>query len=302
MSGSTRLLPLALSFVVLIWGSNSVAVKYLFEHLSPIAYLGVRYIGLLPLVFLAVMIGRHSFKIKKGTWKFLLAAAIFGFGIPQFLGYVGLKFTTAFASSLFGATTPLATLAICATLGYETVSTARWVGAFICIFGLAIFENTLSGHPTMGIGEALTLSGALLAGVYNVLIARLVKEYHPVELMFWIIILGTVFIEPFCVQGLCEQNWQALTIWDWTLLGYSIVFPVILAHPMWNWAIKHSGAGSTSLWVLLCPLVAGGLAAICLGTPIRPHEILGATIALGGLAIAQLSRAKILSFSFSKRL
>jgi drug/metabolite transporter (DMT)-like permease len=287
MSGSTRLIPLALSLVVIIWGSNS----------SPIAYLGVRYVGLLPLVFLTAKLGGHSFEIKKGTLKLLLAAAIFGFGIPQFLQYIGLNYTTAFASSLFGATTPLATLIICAAAGYEVVSTARWLGAFICIFGLAIFENAFTGQPTVGVGEMLVLSGALMAGIYNVLIARLVKDYHPIVLMFWIITLGAVFIEPFCITGLCQQNWNALTAWDWTLLAYSIVFPVIIAHPMWNWAIKHGGAGSTSLWVLLCPLVAGGLAAICLGTPILPHEIVGAIIALGGLAIAQFARAKLANFS-----
>lgn len=291
------MIPLALSFVVMVWGSNSVVVKFLFKHLSPIAYLGIRYIALLPLVFMIVKLGNHSFEIKKGTLKLLLAAAIFGFGIPQFLGYIGLNFTTAFASSLFGATTPLATLTICAVLGYEVVSSARWLGAFVCVFGLAIFENAFSGQPTIRIGEMLALSGALMAGVYNVLIAKLVKEYHPIVLMFWIITLGTVFIEPFCITGLCQQNWNALTIWDWLLLSYSVVFPVILAHPLWNWAIKHSGASSTSLWVLLCPLVAGGLAAVWLGTPIRPHELVGAIIALGGLAVAQLSREKLASLS-----
>lgn len=302
MSNSpTGLIPLALSFVVIIWGSNSVVVKFLFEHLSPIAYLGIRYLALVPLVFLTVKLGRHSLELKKGTVKLLLAAAIFGFGIPQFLVYIGLNYTTAFASSLFGATTPLATLTICAVLGYEVVSSARWVGAFICILGLAIFENAFTGQPTIRIGEMLVLTSALMAGVYNVLIAKLVKEYHPIVLMFWIITMGTVFIEPFCVTGLCEQNWSALTAWDWLLLSYSIVFPVVLAHPMWNWAIKHGGAGSTSLWVLLCPLVAGGLAAVWLGDPIQPHEMVGAIIALGGLAIAQLSREKLAGFAQRRR-
>lgn len=297
---STGLIPLALSFVVMVWGSNSVVVKFLFEHLSPIAYLGIRYLGLVPLVFLSVKLGRHSFELKKGTLKLLLIAAIFGFAIPQFLVYIGLNYTTAFASSLFGATTPLATLTICAVLGYEVVSSARWVGAFICVLGLSIFENAFTGQPTIRVGEMLALTSALMAGVYNVLIARLVKDYHPVVLMFWIITMGTVFIEPFCITGLCEQNWQALTAWDWLLLSYSIVFPVILAHPMWNWAIKHSGAGSTSLWVLLCPLVAGGLAAVWLATPMQPHEIVGAIIALGGLAIAQLSREKLAAFALRR--
>ncbi|MBZ0187603.1 MAG: DMT family transporter [Candidatus Obscuribacterales bacterium] len=284
---------LGLFFVVFVWGANAVVVKFLFQDMSAFTYVGLRYICLLPLALIVVLAGGHKLRLKKESLLVLVGASIIGFGIPQILGYLGLANTTAFASSLFGATTPLATLAICYWRNLEVVSGARWVGALICIAGLAIFEGALSGQMDFNVGDLLALSSALLAGIYNVMVVRLVKDYDPVVLMFWVITISSFMVIPICTPAMLAQDWAADNHLDWALMAFSVVFPVIVAHPIWHWAIKQDGAGTTSLWALLCPLVAGTVAAVWLGTTVLPHEAIGAVITLMGLALAQVSWSRI---------
>ncbi|MCA9801628.1 MAG: DMT family transporter [Cyanobacteria bacterium HKST-UBA02] len=295
-------LVIGLFFVVFVWGANAVVVKFIFQDMSAFTYVGLRYISLIPITLLIVLCSRQSLKVNKETFGALCVAAFLGFGIPQILGYLGLANTTAFASSLFGATTPLATLAICAWRNYEVVSGARWMGALVCIIGLAIFEGALSGHVDFRLGDLLALASALLAGIYNVMVAKLVKDYHPVSLMFWVIFISSFMVIPMCIPEMAAQDWSRITSLDWLLMAFSVIFPVAVAHPIWHWAIKHDGAGTTSLWALLCPLVAGVVAALWLGTPILPHELFGAIISLTGLALAQISWARIIAWRRARQI
>lgn len=294
MRSHSFLVPISLALVVLIWGLNTVAVKALYQHISPVAYLGTRFLTLLPLVYLLARFTGHKIELKEGTLKQLLAASLLGFGIPQLLGYIALDHTSAFASSLIGATSPIATLAICAVMRYETVTGARWLGAFICITGLLIFQGCFTGTLTTQGGEGMALAAAVMASIHTVMVGRLVRHYHPILLLFWIMTLSALMITPFCLASLLAQSWSAVTIADWSLILGSAILPILVGHPLWHWAIKHLGAGASSLWVLLCPLVAGTFSVIFLGAKVYPHETLGALVALSGLLLSQLPREKML--------
>ena len=288
MKPRRTLIYLSLIYVVIAWALNTVFVKYAVVRFSPLAFIGLRFILMTPLAFLLVRLMGERVRIHKRDIPLLIACGACGYGVYQYLWVIGLKYTTPFASALLSTLAPMMTLAIVAFRGTERVRSGRWLGAAVALFGVAVFEGVFAGHITFALGDGLTLAGAALFALFNVLTARLLDRYTPIALVAVCMAIGTLIILPGAIPGMILQHWNALTLGDWGVLLYSIVFPILLTYPVWSYGISQLGAGRTSLFQFGVPVATGLLSVAILHSRIEPHQILGAAICIGGMAISQL--------------
>ena len=280
------LLYLSIFYVLIAWALNTVLAKQAVVTIDPMAFTFLRFLVMTPLAYALVYATRGRIRVRRRDIGQLLVCGACGFGLYQYCWILGLRYTTPFASSLLGATSPIFTLGIVAILGDETVRRSRWVGAFIAVVGVATFEGAFSQALGWKIGDILTIGAALVFAGYNVVSARLLERYSSLELLAIAMSLGTIMLVPGGVPALIHTDFSRIG-WDvWWRLGYATIFPVLLTYPVWTNAISVLGAARVSIFSFLVPVLTGVLSVFILHTAFPPYQLAGAAICLCGMLIA----------------
>lgn len=290
-----------LVYVVVCWGLNVVLVKSAIAILDPLAFTALRFIAMTPLAFGLVYAMGERVAIRRQDVLPLIVCAACGYGIYQYLWILGLANTSAFASSLFGATAPVFTLAIVAVTGHERVRSMRWVGAAVALLGIAVFEGAFAGHATFRIGDALTLLSSISFAGYNVATARLVGRYSPIALVAITMTMGMLMILPAGIPRMLHADWAHLGWQVWGPFIFAVVFPIVLTWPVWNYGISRIGAARAGLFGFLVPIVAGFASVFILGAKFEPHQLVGAAVCIGGMTVASLFGRFSLAAIWSER-
>ena len=300
--GSNRpLIYVSLLYVITAWSVNTVAVKYAVTTMNPLAFTGLRFLLMTPLAFVLARALGERIHVEKRDIPLLVAAGACGYGVYQYLWVIGLAHTTAFASSLLASLAPVITLAIVAFARTEHVRSGRWAGAALALFGVAVFEGVFAGHITFRIGDGLTLASATIFAIFNVVSARLVGRYTPVALVAVSMLIGTLMLMPGAIPAMLHQNWSRVSALDWGIFAYAVTFPVVLTYPIWSYAISEIGAGRVSMFQFGVPVLTGLLSIPLLHAQIEAHQIVGAAICIGVMAISQMLGKYSLGALWAKR-
>lgn len=278
----------ALFYVVFCWGLNTVLIKHALAEISPLAFMSLRFLIMTPLALFLLRLSGEKLHLEKRDLPLLIACGACGYGVYQYLWVLGLANTTPFASALLGAFAPIMTLALLAVAGHERVRSGRWLGAGIALAGVAIFEGFFSGHASFRVGDALTLAAAAIFAGYNVISARLLDRYTPLNLLAITMAIGTVMIVPSGLAAIVHTNFAQISLGSWGAFAFAVLFPIMLTYPVWSWGISLLGAGRVSLFSFLTPVIAGALSIPILHAHIDAYEIVGAGICLGGMLISNL--------------
>jgi drug/metabolite transporter (DMT)-like permease len=279
---------LALLYVVFCWGLNTVLVKIAIGHIDPLAFMALRFLVMPPLAVLMLRIAGERIHIERRDLPMLLLAGACGYGLYQYCWVVGLANTTPFASALLGSFAPLFTLSIVAITGHERVRPGRWIGAGIALVGIAVFEGVFSGRAAFRLGDELTLLGAAIFAIYNVVSAKLLDRYSPLSLLVITMCIGAVMIVPSGIPAILHTDYAHVGWQTWAIFGFAVFFPIMLTYPVWSWGITQIGPGRVSLFSYLTPIVAGAVSIPMLGTHIDGYHLLGAAICLGGMIVANV--------------
>lgn len=279
---------LGLTYVVICWGLNIVLVKSAISHLDPLVFTTLRFLAMTPLAFGLVYASGERIAIRRGDLGLLIVCAALGYGLYQYFWIFGLANTSAFASSLLGATAPVFTIAVVALLGHERVRSVRWIGAGVALFGIAVFEGGFAARTTFRIGDLLTLLSSISFAGYNVVTARLTERYSPIVLVAITMTMGMLMILPAGIPRLAHADLSHL---GWTVWGpfiFAVFFPIVLTWPVWNYGIAVIGAARAGLFGFLVPIVAGVADIWVLGAHFETHQIAGAVICIAGMVLASL--------------
>lgn len=275
-----------LLYVVVCWGLNVVLVKSAIHNFDPLAFTTLRFLAMTPLAFLLVRATGERVRIERRDVLLLVLCAACGYGFYQYLWIFGLANTSAFASSLLGATAPVFTLAIVAIAGHERIRAIRWAGCALALLGIAIFEGAFAGHTTFRIGDALTLLSSLSFAGYNVTTSRLLGRYSPTVLVAITMTIGMLMILPAGIPRLVHAD---LAHAGWAVWGpfiFAVTFPIVLTWPVWNYGISKIGAARASLFGFLVPIVAGFASVPILHARFDRHQLLGAAVCIVGMVLA----------------
>ena len=282
------LLLLALLYVIFAWVLNTILAKQAVAQMDPLAFTFTRFLVMTPLAFGLARIRGNRIHVERRDIGALLLCGACGYGAYQYFWIIGLAHTTPFASALLGAMSPIFTLAIVALLGDERVRSGRWFGVLIAFAGIAIFEGAFSGAAAFRVGDLLTLCAALVFAGYNVVSARLLDRYTPLELLAITMAIGTVIIAPGGIPALAHTAFASLG-WDvWWRLIYATLFPILLTYPVWSYGIGTLGAARVSIFSFLTPILTGILSVPLMHASFPRYELVGAAVCIAGMLVANL--------------
>ena len=285
--------------VIVIWGSNFVAMKYALHDFTPFQLGAARYVmAVLPLVFLI--------RVPQLHWKWVLL-----YGLFQGVGQFGLLFTalkvgmTAALASVLMQTQVFFSALFGAVLLREKMSRPLVGGLLLAALGLVCFGmNFVSGGnaSTTLVGFVLNLCAAAMWAASNI-VARKAQQssphFEPLQFLVW---SSLVPILPFMLLSLLfdpaaatpEMTWSSSTKWaslpwtSWLAIAYLGWIATIWAYAMWTGLLKRHATNRVAPFSLGVPIVGLSAGVLVLGEVITPWQWAGIALLVAALACVML--------------
>jgi len=285
-SFSTRDLISAL-FVVLIWGTNFVAMKVGLRDLTPFQMGAARYIfAVLPLILFV--------RPPKLPVKWIVA-----YGLCQGVGQFGLLFLSlkvgmsASLASVILQTQVFFTAFFGFALLHERASRALQAGLLLAAVGLACFGMNYvqpghAGATTAG-GFVLCLAAAAMWAASNIVVRRAQQATPQFDVVGFMVWCSLVPILPFIGLSLAfddpatRWSWTSAPLSTWISTAYLGWMATILGYAMWTRLLKRHPVNRVAPFSLGVPVVGISAGMIVLGDVITGWQWAGIALIVASL-------------------
>jgi O-acetylserine/cysteine efflux transporter len=286
----------AIFLIVLIWGTNFVAMKFALEELTPFQLGAWRFVfSLIPFIFI--------FKPPKIAWQWLLLN-----GLLQGVGQFGFLFValhiglSAALASMLLQTQVFFTALFSYFILTEKPSKSFLVGLGFAAIGLTcfglnyVFPNSVKDLQVPLLGIVLCLCGAMMWGASNITIRKVHQKYHRFDAINFIVWSSFVPIIPFIFLNWIffpEKNvssWFAHNASTWLSIIYLAIFSYLVAYALWTRLIQTYSANRISPFSLGVPMVGLLSGMIILSETISPWQWAGIVFCFIALVITMVGR------------
>jgi O-acetylserine/cysteine efflux transporter len=283
--------------VVLIWGTNFIAMKYALHDMTPFQLGAGRYLfALLPLILF--------YRPPRLHWKYVL-----GYGLLQGVGqfgclFLGLKvgMSAALASVLMQTQVFFTALFGFVLLG-ERASKALLCGLGLAALGIACFSLNYLGPGTTSardaggttpLGFVLVLGSAAMWAASNIVVRRAQQASADFDVIPFMVWSSLVPVIPFALLSLAFDDpatrwrWVGAPWTTWASLAYLGWFATILAYALWTGLLKRHALNRVAPFSLAVPVVGISSGMLILGDVITPWQWAGTALVVASLAMVIL--------------
>jgi len=274
---------------MVLWAANFIVVKSAVAQLPPVGFTFLRF-TLASLTLLVLLRWREgSVGLPRRDLVAILGLGAVGFGAYQILWTTGLTTVPAGDSALLIATTPVLVALLSVVARSDVLTPVKLAGVVISFVGVVVVIGSGPGF-TLGnsiAGEAITLAAAVCWSAYTAFGAPFVRRHSPLRATAWATVSGTLVLAPLAVVQLASMDRIPLSL---DVLG-AVLYSGMLAAGVSNVivlnGVKVVGPTRTAALQFLVPALAVVLAFVFLREEIRPGQVLGGAIILGGVLITR---------------
>jgi drug/metabolite transporter (DMT)-like permease len=272
----------------------SIAKDLMPDFLQPFALVLFRIIGAGILFWIASGFIKNKPIEKQDRWK-LLGLALCGILINQVFFIWGLSLTEPINSAIIMISNPVIVVVLMAFLLKERIKPLRILGLFLALCGaisLLLFKGRFELGSSTVTGDIMTLINATSWAFFLIYAKPMMQKYHPITLMRWLFLIGTVCIIPVGYQQANEVNWAVFTPHAWFALGFVVVATTFLAYLLNVIGLKDLNAASASAYIYLQPFLASFIAMLMQKDALTPTKIVSGLLIISGLYLVNHKLAK----------
>jgi drug/metabolite transporter (DMT)-like permease len=284
LSGRATLL--AFAVLVLVGGTNAVAIRFSNLELPPFWGAGSRYAAAALILWAIVLVRRIA--LPKG--RALVGALLYGLlgtGASFAFVYWALLRVQASQSIVVLALIPLITLFLAWAHGLEALSWRRVIGALVAIVGIFIVVGAGLGTSVPVLSLLALLAGSVCVAEGSVIV-KLFPQGHPVATNAVALTAGSLLL-----IGLSLVTGEAwilpATTTTWAVFIYLVLFGSVLMFILYLTVLTRWTASATSYSFLLFPVVTVPLAALLAGEVITTTFVIGGALGLFGVWLGAIS-------------
>jgi drug/metabolite transporter (DMT)-like permease len=276
---------IAFFLVVLVGGTNQVAVRFSNRELAPFWGASLRF-AVADVLLLAFAAATQLSLPRGGALIGTLAYGLVNFGAAYAFAYWGLLSAPAALASAFLATVPLLTLMTAAAIGLERFTARRAVGGVAALAGvLVMFADQITANVGPQAIVALLASAACVAAATVVL--KRIPGSHPVMTNAIAMLPGIGLLLSLSIlagehQTLPGRAETQLAV-AFLGLGSLVLFTGFV------FVVRHWTASATSYATVLFPVVTVGVGAALAGEFVSVTFIAGAALVMVGTYFGALS-------------
>ncbi|WP_338885786.1 DMT family transporter [Xenorhabdus sp. TH1] len=290
---------------VFFWGSNFNAIAALDTNLPAIVSSIIRF-AIASVIFLfAIFIYRGSNKnLDLREIGYLVLLGFLGVFCFNYAIFAGMKLTTPINGALIMANMPLISVIFSKLFLNIKVTLNQYIGLILGVTG--VFLVITQGNITTlsySLGDIWIIVACFCGGLYAVLTKKLVAHIPPVQVTYWTILSGTVFMSvsyfTFLSDGFSYGDYLAISGLSWSLLAYMGIAGTVMAYYFWTKGCQVLGPEKTSITTNLIPIFTLCISFI-MGKSITMIQIVGMIIIICGVLLVTNS-AKNLSILFGRK-
>lgn len=260
----------ALFLVALIYaGTYSLAKDLMPAYMQPFGIVTLRVLGASLFFAVAKQLAAPHDKIRGRADNIrAVLCGLVGIGLNQLLFFSGLNYTSPISASLLQTISPIVVVLASAVLLSEKITVPRLLGIGVGAAGAAALilsrpaQAALYPHATLG--NVCILLNATFFGLYLVIVAPLMRKYHPFTVLGRIFLVGALLVVPFGWREALATDYAHFPPKIWAELFYMVFFLTILAYLLNNWALKYASPALLGVYIYLQPVLAV-LIAVALG-------------------------------------
>jgi drug/metabolite transporter (DMT)-like permease len=284
LSGRATLL--AFAVLVLVGGTNAVAIRFSNLELPPFWGAGSRYAAA-ALIFWAIVLVRRIALPKGRALVGALLYGLLGTGASFAFVYWALLRVQASQAIVVLALIPLITLFLAWAHGLEALSWRRVIGALVAIVGIFIVVGAGLGASVPVLSLLALLAGSVCVAEGSVIV-KLFPQGHPVATNAVALTAGSLLL-----IGLSLVTGEAwilpATTTTWAVFIYLVLFGSVLMFILYLTVLTRWTASATSYSFLLFPVVTVPLAALLAGEVITITFVIGGALGLFGVWLGAIS-------------
>jgi drug/metabolite transporter (DMT)-like permease len=260
----------ALFLVSLIYAATYSLAKDIMPHyMQPLGIVTLR-IGGAALFFALIkrVVAPQDKIVGRADNLRAIACGLLGIALNQLSFFAGLNLTTPINASLLQTISPIVVVLASAVLLKDKITLPKLVGVGLGAAGAAAL---ILSRPSTGklpadalLGNVYLLVNAAVFGLYLVLVAPLMRQYHAFTVLARIFLVGAVVVLPLGLPQAIAADYAHFPLFIWGELGYMIFFLTILAYLLNNWALKYATPALLGVYIYLQPVLAV-LIAVALG-------------------------------------
>ncbi|OGT29776.1 MAG: hypothetical protein A3E87_05435 [Gammaproteobacteria bacterium RIFCSPHIGHO2_12_FULL_35_23] len=239
---------------LLLWSSGFVAIKIGLQGYDPGSLAFFHY-------FLSTLIMAIPYYFLKSKRKpslqhivsfFLLG--LIGIGFYNIALNYGEKIVDPGITSFINSQIPMTAILLAVIFFKEKIIIFGWIGMIISSIGIFCIAYGLHQHLYWDIGIIYLLAANLCAATYTLFSKVLLRYYTSIELVFYTICCGTLFLLP-CAFHLYKEI-QTAPFTSTYFVIYLGIFPGAIGYLTWNNALKSLKISQASACLYAMPLLA----------------------------------------------
>ena len=281
-------LGMGIAFAVM-WSSAFTSAKIVVADAPPFLALSFRFLvsGLLACGIAAAL--GQSARLTRRQWGLVVV-----FGLCQNSLYLGLNFLAmtriegGFAA-IIASMLPLFVAAGAWVFLRDRPGPVGALGLALGFVGVAIIMGARISGGADAVGVALCVVGALALAVATLVVRGVSPGANVLMIVGLQMLVGSVTLAP--VAAIFE-SFDAVN-WTWPLaaaFAYTTVVPGVLATLVWFLLVQRIGPTNAAAFHFLNPCLGIGIAAVMLGEPLGPRDLIGVAIVTVGILMVQLTK------------
>ncbi len=277
--------------VYLVWGSTYLAIRVAVRDFPPVVLVGVRYLSagamLLPVALrLPQREGTPRDPIRPAHW---LGCAVVG-GLLLVVGNGGVSVAEQSVPSglaaVLVATVPIWTVLLAVPIRHEPISPAAGAGVLLGLGGVVVLVGP--GAAGAGFGGVLTVLVAAAGWALGSVLSHVVplpSRSIVAAAMQMLIAGGALVVAGLAAGAYSDLHWSQVSGEAWWALLWLVLPGSVLAFTAYAFALAELPLPVVSTYAYVNPVVAVLLGVVILGERFALHELLGAAIVVGSVAV-----------------
>ena len=222
----------------------------------------------------------------------LVAMGLTGITANQLLFLHGIHLAPALDGALLYSFTPIVVLLAARFLFGESLTWQKLLGIVAAISGvfLVLRSRGLALSTDYLMGDLIMLLAVLAWAAYTLLGKALMGRYPAIGANFYAFGVGALSLLPLAPFILSQFDWSRPGLAGWLGLFYLSGMTSLVSFTLWTWALKILDASRVAIFANLQPPFTAVLAWLFLNEIPTPAVVIGGTLVISGVTLAQLRK------------